>query len=237
MNLFYQKGLLETTKSVVFDKDESRHLQKVLRYKTGDKVSITNGLGGLFTATLVEVNQKQCVGTIIEYKKVPPLPYQLHMAVAPTKNNDRFEWFLEKTTEIGVAEITPIICDHSERKVVKLDRFEKIIESAMKQSLKMYKPILHPAISFSDFCKFQLNTRSKKYIAHCYHSEKKLLKDYCHPNESSIILIGPEGDFSTNEIEFSEKNGFIPISFGESRLRTETAAIVACSTVYNINLT
>ena len=236
MNLFYQNNLLDTAKSVVFDKDESRHLQKVLRYKEGDEVSITNGLGDLFTATLVEVNQKQCRATIIDFKKVLPAPYYLHLAVAPTKNNDRFEWFLEKATEIGVTEITPIICDHSERKVVKPERFEKIIESAMKQSLKLYKPKLNTATTFSEFNKLPFPKNSKKYIAHCQNSTKNLLYNTCKPGESSVILIGPEGDFSYKEIEFSINNDFIPISLGESRLRTETAAIVACSTVYTINL-
>ncbi|MEZ4779350.1 MAG: 16S rRNA (uracil(1498)-N(3))-methyltransferase [Flavobacteriaceae bacterium] len=236
MNLFYQNNLTESSESVIFDSDESRHLHKVLRYHSGDTITITNGKGGVFSATLIEVNHKQCVAKITAYKKEAALPYQLHLAVAPTKNNDRFEWFLEKATEIGVTEITPIICDHSERKVVKLDRFEKIIESAMKQSLKMYKPTLHPLTSFAEFTKLQLTTNSKKYIAHCENSEKILLKNACSPAESSVILIGPEGDFSYKEIEFVKKNDFIPIGLGESRLRTETAAVVACSTVYNINL-
>lgn len=236
MNLFYQNTLTETSQNVVFDHEESRHLHKVLRYQSGDKVTITNGLGGLFTATLVEVNPKQCIASIINYKKEPTLPYHLHLAVAPTKNNDRFEWFLEKATEIGVSEITPIICDHSERKVIKPERFEKIIESAMKQSLKIYKPLLNPLTSFSEFNKLQLTSNSKKYIAHCHNSEKELLAKACKPEESSVILIGPEGDFSYKELELSSKTGFLAISLGESRLRTETAAIMACSTVYSINL-
>ena len=236
MNLFYQGNLSETSQNIIFDKDESRHIFKVLRHKLGDTLHITNGLGMLFTAELVEVSQKQCLAVTTIAEKKAPLPYYLHMAVAPTKNNDRFEWFLEKATEIGISEITPILCDRSERKVIKVDRFEKIIESAMKQSLKMYKPKLNELTSFSDFIKLQSNFNGIKCIAHCEDSEKELLKNLVQPTSNNIILIGPEGDFSYKEIELAQKNDFIPISLGESRLRTETAAISACHTVYCNNL-
>ena len=236
MNLFYQGNLSETSQNIIFDKDESRHIFKVLRHKLGDTLHITNGLGMLFTAELVEVSQKQCLAVVTKAEKKAPLPYYLHLAVAPTKNNDRFEWFLEKATEIGISEITPILCEHSERKVIKVDRFEKIIESAMKQSLKMYKPKLNELTSFSDFIKLQSNFNGVKCIAHCEDSEKVLLKNLVQPKSNNIILIGPEGDFSYTEIALAQKNDFIPISLGESRLRTETAAIAACHTVFTINL-
>ena len=236
MNLFYQGNLSETSQNIIFDKDESRHIFKVLRHKLGDTLHITNGLGILFTAELVEVSQKQCLAIVTKAEKKAPLHYYLHMAVAPTKNNDRFEWFLEKATEIGISEITPILCDHSERKVIKVDRFEKIIESAMKQSLKMYKPKLNELTSFSDFIKLQSNFNGVKCIAHCENSEKALLKNLVQPTSNNIILIGPEGDFSYKEIALAQKNEFSPISLGESRLRTETAAIAACHTVFSINL-
>lgn len=236
MNLFYQGSLSETTRNIIFDKDESRHIFKVLRYKSGDTLHITNGFGILFTATLVEVSQKECIAVVREAEKKDPLPYYFHIAVAPTKNNDRFEWFLEKATEIGISEITPIICDHSERKVIKLDRFEKIIESAMKQSLKMYKPKLNELTSLAEFIQLHANFKGDKYIAHCADSNKQLLKNLVQPKAKNIMLIGPEGDFSYNEIALAQKNDFIPISLGESRLRTETAAITACHTVYYNNL-
>ncbi|MBW2937896.1 16S rRNA (uracil(1498)-N(3))-methyltransferase [Aureisphaera sp. CAU 1614] len=236
MNLFYQGNLSETSQNIIFDKDESRHIFKVLRHKLGDTLHITNGLGILFTAELVEVSQKQCLAVVNEAVKKAPLPYYLHIAVAPTKNNDRFEWFLEKATEIGISEITPILCDHSERKVIKVDRFERIIESAMKQSLKMYKPKLNELTSFSGFIKLQSNFNGIKCIAHCEDSEKELLKNLVQPKSNNIILIGPEGDFSYTEIALAQKNDFSPISLGESRLRTETAAISACHTVYCSNL-
>jgi 16S rRNA (uracil1498-N3)-methyltransferase len=236
MNLFYQSNLTEASKNNVFDKDESRHIFKVLRHKVGDTLHITNGLGVLFTAQLAEVSQKQCLAVINKAEKKTPLPYYLHMAVAPTKNNDRFEWFLEKSTEIGISEITPIISDHSERKIIKLDRFEKIIESAMKQSLKFYKPKLNELTSFSEFIQKHKSSKGEKCIAHCADSHKKLLKNIIPPKSNSVILIGPEGDFSYKEIDLAHQSGFISISLGESRLRTETAAIVACHTIFNTNL-
>lgn len=236
MNLFYQANLHETSQNITFDKDESRHIFKVLRHKIGDSLHITNGLGILFTAELVDVSQKQCLAVVKKIDKKAPHPYYLHMAVAPTKNNDRFEWFLEKATEIGISEITPIVCDHSERKIIKLDRFEKIIESAMKQSLKMHKPKLNELTSFSEFIKLQSDFKGEKCIAHCADSDKKLLKNLAPPKSSTIILIGPEGDFSYKEIVLAQESGFTPISLGESRLRTETAAIAACHTIFNTNL-
>lgn len=236
MNLFYQGNLSETSQNIIFDKDESRHIYKVLRHKLGDTLHITNGQGILFTAALVEVSHKQCLAVVKKVEKKAPLPYYLHMAVAPTKNNDRFEWFLEKATEIGISEITPILCDHSERKVIKLDRFEKIIESAMKQSLKMHKPKLNELTPFSEFIRLQSNFNGEKYIAHCEDSQKQLLKNLVQPKSSNTILIGPEGDFSYTEIAVAQKYAFTPISLGESRLRTETAAITACHTVYSNSL-
>lgn len=230
MNLFYQNSLSESSRSIVFNKDESRHIAKVLRHKIGDTLYITNGNGLLFTAKLIEANPKQVIAHIEKFEKEAPLPYNLHMAVAPTKNNDRFEWFLEKATEIGVSEITPIICDHSERKIIKPERFEKIIESAAKQSLKLYKPRLNPLITLPEFLESQKAKESVKMIAHCEETEKSPIKSLIKNKESFIILIGPEGDFSKNEIKKSSEYNYTPITLGKSRLRTETAAIVACHT-------
>jgi 16S rRNA (uracil1498-N3)-methyltransferase len=157
----------------------------------------------------------------------------LHLAVAPTKMNERYEWFLEKATEIGIHEITPIICDHSERKVIKADRFEKIIESAMKQSLHYYLPKLNEAMTFKDFIlKEQIG---QKFIAHCEETDKNSLKQVLLPNANCTVLIGPEGDFSVKEIQLALDSNYIPVSLGSTRLRTETAAIVACHTVVFIN--
>ena len=229
MQLFYNPNIKESTKQFSFDKDESKHITKVLRKKEGDILHITNGNGWLFKAEISIANIKNCIVTIIEKELQPKHPYNLHLAVAPTKMNDRYEWFLEKATEIGIDSITPIICDHSERKVIKHERFEKIIQSAMKQSLNCYLPKLNEAIKFNDFIKQEFS--GQLFIAHCEETERKSLKEKLLPNKNITILIGPEGDFSVKEIETAIQNNFIPVTLGTNRLRTETAAIVACHSV------
>lgn len=233
MQLFYNQNIEADTKQFTFPKDESRHIVKVLRKQIGDILNITNGKGYLFKAEITISDQKNCVVTIIETTLQQPLEYTLHLAVAPTKMNDRYEWFLEKATEIGITSITPIICDHSERKVIKAERFEKIIQSAMKQSLNCYYPILNPAMSFKAYCNQDFS--GDLYIAHCEETDKKSLKSQVKPNKEITILIGPEGDFSVKEIETAIQNKFIPVTLGQTRLRTETAAIVACHSVAFIN--
>lgn len=233
MQLFYNPLLNDTSTSFVFDKEESKHIIKVLRKKESDILHVTNGLGFLFTVKIVLASDSKCTVKIIDSVKQEQPNYHLHLAVAPTKMNDRYEWFLEKATEIGISEITPIICDHSERKQVKTERFDKIIQSAMKQSNQLYLPKLNNPVSFKDFIK--LKTNSLQFIAHCEETDKKTLKNCIVPNENITILIGPEGDFSTTEIELAMKNNYIPISLGNTRLRTETAAIVACHSVVFIN--
>jgi 16S rRNA (uracil1498-N3)-methyltransferase len=151
------------------------------------------------------------------------------LAVAPTKMNERYEWFLEKATEIGLQEITPIICEHSERKVIKTDRFQKILESAMKQSLHYYLPKLNEPISFRDF--INKENKGQKFIAHCEETDKKSLKNELKTNQDITVLIGPEGDFSVKEIQSALEQNYIPVSLGQTRLRTETAAVVACHSV------
>jgi len=235
MQLFYQSDIDENSKEIIFDKEESRHIGKVLRKQRGDIVHLTNGKGYFFEAELTDINPKKCVGEILKTEKQLPLPYSLHLAVAPTKLNDRYEWFLEKATEIGVSEITPIICDHSERKIIKPKRYEKILQSAMKQSLKAYLPKLNSQTSFQDFIETPNASQYLKYIAHCEETNKQSLKSQLKPQQNILILIGPEGDFSTQEIDFAIKKGFLPVSLGESRLRTETAAIVACHSVAIVN--
>lgn len=233
MQLFYNPDISEKSNTFSFPKDESRHIIKVLRKKTGDALHITNGKGYLFTAEITIADQKNCVVNIINSEFKKPTDYQLHLAVAPTKMNDRYEWFLEKATEIGITSITPIYCDHSERKKVKTDRFEKILQSAMKQSLHLYLPSLNEPISFKDYINQDFS--GNLFIAHCEETDKKSLKNEIKPNIETTILIGPEGDFSVNEIETAIKNKFIPVTLGNTRLRTETAAIVACHSVAFIN--
>jgi 16S rRNA (uracil1498-N3)-methyltransferase len=231
LNLFYQPNMNETSVDVSFDKEESRHISKVLRKVEGDTINLTNGKGFFFEAKLTNTNPKKCNAVIVSAEKQTPLPYHLHLAVAPTKLNDRYEWFLEKATEIGVTEITPIICDHSERKVINQERYNKIIQSAMKQSLKAYLPKLNDAISFKNFLAKE-HSEEIKCIAHCEGSDKQLLKQVIRKDASTLILIGPEGDFSINEIKTALSLQIEPISLGNSRLRTETAAIVACHSLH-----
>jgi 16S rRNA (uracil1498-N3)-methyltransferase len=233
MQLFYNPDIDESTESFSFDKEESRHIIKVLRKKDSDILHVTNGLGLLFETEITLASDNKCIVQVLSIKKTDEPKFRLHLAVAPTKMNDRFEWFLEKATEIGIHEITPIICDRSERKVINLERFEKIILSAMKQSNETYLPKLNEAISFKEFIK-QKN-EGLQLIAHCEETDKKSLKDVLKPNESVTMLIGPEGDFSEKEIALALENNYQPVTLGNTRLRTETAAIVACHSVVFFN--
>jgi len=233
MQLFFNPDISENTTQFTFEREESKHIVKVLRKDIGDTLYITNGKGSLFTAEISVPNINKCTAKIISQKQQPKRDYNLHLAVAPTKMNDRYEWFLEKATEIGIDSITPIICDHSERKVIKPERFERILQSAMKQSLNCYLPNLNDAISFQDF--INLDFEGDLFIAHCEETDRISLKQQLNPKTDVTILIGPEGDFSVKEITEALKNNFIPVTLGETRLRTETAAIVACHSVAFIN--
>ncbi|MDR5590321.1 16S rRNA (uracil(1498)-N(3))-methyltransferase [Christiangramia sp. SM2212] len=230
MQLFFNPNISEKDELVTFPRDESKHIVKVLRKKEGDLLNITNGKGLLFSAEIIQADIKQCVVKILSFEKQAPPPYYLHMIVAPTKMNDRYEWFLEKAMEIGVHEITPVICDHSERKVVKLERYERVLLSAMKQSLHLSFPVLNEPVNFNELMDRDLE--GAKMIAHCEDvAEKPYLQKKVYSSQKVNILIGPEGDFSPEEIELALKNKWDQISLGDSRLRTETAAIVACHTV------
>ncbi|WP_404812715.1 16S rRNA (uracil(1498)-N(3))-methyltransferase [Capnocytophaga canimorsus] len=232
MQLFYHAQISASTASFSFEKEESQHIVKVLRKKEGDLLHITNGKGMRFEGQISLASAKRCEVLITNFTEIKKHPYHLHLVVAPTKMNERYEWFLEKAVEIGVDEITPIICQNSERKTIKNERFEKIILSAMKQSLQYHLPILHPTISSSDFFEQMKNEKGSKFIAHCQENEKKALASEIQSiPERLTILIGPEGDFSAFEIQKALSENFTPISLGNNRLRTETAAIVACHTV------
>ena len=234
MQLFYNKDISTETNQITFDKNESRHIVRVLRKQEGDLLYITNGNGFLFTCEILIANDKKCIANITKSEEKPkPWNYYLHIAIAPTKNNDRYEWFLEKATEIGIDEITPIICQNSERKVLKIERMEKIVQSAMKQSLKFQLPKLNQPIKFADFINQQ--QQGKLCIAHCEEQEKTPLKEYISKNENVTLLIGPEGDFSVSEIQKALEKNYQPITLGESRLRTETAGIVAAQSISFVN--
>lgn len=233
MQLFYNPDIKQGADTFFFDKEESKHISKVLRKKEGDSIYITNGKGFLFESVITLSSEKKCEVKITKEISQEPDVFYTHIAVAPTKMNDRLEWFLEKATEIGIHEITPIICDHSERKVYKTDRAEKIIQAAMKQSLHYFIPKINEPISFSQFVKSNID--GQKFIAHCEETDKKSFKNEVKKDEKITILIGPEGDFSTKEINLATENHFIPVTLGNTRLRTETAALVACHTIALIN--
>ncbi|GAB5472941.1 MAG: 16S rRNA (uracil(1498)-N(3))-methyltransferase [Maribacter sp.] len=233
MQLFYNPLLDGSVSQFTFSAEESKHIIKVLRKKEGDVLNITNGKGYLFEARIISPDVKKCRAELVKQTKKHPRKHTLHMVVAPTKNNDRFEWFLEKATEIGVHEITPIICERSERKTIKIDRLKKVVESGMKQSLQTYLPKLNDLTRYEDF--ITSTTGKLNFIAHCEDGEKLDLKRRVAPDKDLTILIGPEGDFSKSEIDLALQNGFLPVSLGRHRLRTETAAIVACTIVATIN--
>ena len=233
MQLFYNPTINEATETFSFDKEESKHIIKVLRKKDTDILHVTNGLGFLFTTEITLASDSKCTVKIISFEKAAPSKFRLHLAVAPTKMNDRYEWFLEKATEIGIQEITPIICDHSERKVINNERFDKILLAAMKQANELYLPKLNPAISFKEF--INLQNKDIKLIAHCEETDKKTLKSVLKSDQNITMLIGPEGYFSQIEIALALNNDYTAVSLGNTRLRTETAAIVACHSVVFVN--
>ncbi len=227
MHLFFVPNL--STASILPD-EESLHAVKVLRLKTGDSIQIVDGKGGFFNARITTPHHKHCAFEITEtLVDASKRNYKLHIAIAPTKNIDRLEWFIEKATEIGIDEITPVFCQNSERKVVKEERLEKIIVSAAKQSLKAKFPTLNPPCSFNEL--IRTYNAEQQFIAHCYTGKKSLLKSEIKHGKSVLILIGPEGGFSPEEVNTAIKNGYQPVSLGDSRLRTETAGVVACCTV------
>ena len=232
MHLFYTSDIPGPV--VHLDETESKHVVRVLRLTKGDSIQLVDGKGNLHEAKINKIYPRKCEVEIIKTQTdFGKRKHYLHMAVAPTKNIDRFEWFLEKATEIGIDQITPILCENSERKVIKNKRLQKIIIAAMKQSLKAYLPKLNPLTPVKDI--LSAGVDGKKYIAHCYKQTKRQFKDEVANSLSSLILIGPEGDFSESEIQTALQNNFIPVSLGNSRLRTETAAVVACHTVNLLN--
>ncbi|GHT05075.1 ribosomal RNA small subunit methyltransferase E [Bacteroidia bacterium] len=213
---------------------ESQHCVRVLRKQIGDLIDITDGQGHFYKAEITDAHPKHCAVNIVETRLQPPLWHtRIEIAIAPTKNLDRIEWFAEKATEIGIDKITLLKTHHSERKDVKVDRIHKILIAAMKQSMKARVPELQEMTAFKHFVKQPFD--GQKYIAHCNSGDKQLLSTIYTKGDNTLILIGPEGDFSDDEVAEAIKNGFQPISLGESRLRTETAALYALQTVHIIN--
>ena len=215
---------------IILSETESKHAVRVLRLKENDDIELVDGKGGFYKARITDANPKKCKLRIIDSQTgFGKKKFHLHIAIAPTKNIDRTEWFLEKCTEIGIDEITPILTEHSERKVIKSERLDKILVSAMKQSVKAYLPKLNELTKLTDL--LPQATETKKFIAHCNEGEKPHLKNMIKPGENVLILIGPEGDFSPAEVILAQEYGFETISLGNARLRTETAGVVACHIV------
>ncbi len=264
MHLFYTPLLNPGMEAFLLDEAESKHAVRVLRLGVGDRVQLVDGRGGFYDAEIGDANPKRVVLRILSVQEqYRQRNHRLHIAIAPTKNMERLEWFLEKATEIGIDEITPLICDRSERREVKIERLEKVVVAAMKQSQKAYLPRINEAVRFSAFIKgmpvgavnvagaanaaiavpsqsetAQLTAQAstvKRFIAHCDAGEKAFLSASVEPGDSVVILIGPEGDFSPGEISEALDTGFTAISLGESRLRTETAALAACMEVELVN--
>lgn len=224
MQLFYSQFIQGD--AILLNEEEASHAVRVLRKKEGDQIQVTDGKGNLYECKIIQIDQRKSQLEIISTQHFSPRKNSLHIAIAPTKNIDRFEWFLEKAGEFGIEEITPLICDRSERKIIKPERLEKILMAGMKQSLHFYLPVLHEAISFKKFMDQTFDSTKNLAIAHCADAEKIKMNQLKNA-ESTLILIGPEGDFTTTEIELALKKGFQALSLGNFRLRTETAGIAA----------
>ena len=224
MDRFYHSALDSNDLQITLSVSESQHMARVLRKKTGAAIEIFNGNGGIAKGEILTVDPKGCRLQIHDYSKALPPSYFLHIGIAPTKSNDRFEWFLEKATEIGIQRITPLLCDNSERRKINIERWQKILVSAAKQSRQAYLPQLDPLTPFTDL----INSQNQILIAHCQDSPKVELYTIPVTTDPTCILIGPEGDFSMAEIDQVEGQGAQAIQLGTNRLRTETAGLVAC---------
>jgi len=233
MQIFYAPDI--TGDTYILNEKESKHIIRVLRMIKGADVRLIDGAGNLYEGIISNPDQKRCTikvtGRIKDFEK---RNYRLHIAISPLKNPERFEWFIEKSVEIGIDEITPLICRNTEKPGIKTERVNNLIVSAMKQSLKAAKTVLNNTCNFKDF--IEMDLKGIRMIAHCDDSiERTRISDVYSKNENAIILIGPEGDFSKEEIDFAIENKFFPVHLGPSRLRTETAGVAACHSIYFLN--
>jgi 16S rRNA (uracil1498-N3)-methyltransferase len=226
---FYKEDINLTTASVVLDEATSKHVVQVLRMKNGEQLQLTNGKGNLFTAEITDDNRKKCTVKIIQTFDIPHSIFQISIAISLLKNTTRFEWFLEKSTEIGVTEIIPLICERTEKTAFKMERMQSILVSAMLQSQQTWLPVLKEPVKFVNM-PIDKYANGQKFIAHCIDEDNKQpLHQHISTLAHQLICIGPEGDFTKQEIEWALKNNFIPVSLGNTRLRTETAGVVAAT--------
>jgi len=233
VNLFYQPGLPDG--QLYLDADESRHCVKVLRKRNGEVIRVTDGKGTFYDAVITQADPNRCTLAIQQTETPAPRPYSIHVAVSPTKNADRIEWFVEKAVEIGVNTITLLNSENTERTFIKTERLMKVAVSAMKQSLKASLPVIHPLTSLADLIK-NTPAATTRFIAYVDFANTLHLKDAAQPGNDYLVLIGPEGDFSSEEVMLASAHGFQKVSLGTERLRTETAAMVATHTLSLINI-
>lgn len=232
MNVFY----LPTAQlgTISFPEEESKHIVKVLRMKEGDRFCVTDGNGSMYDAELTDAHPKRAMADLSNRRNGYDIRnYNVTIAMAPTKLNERTEWFLEKTTEIGISNVKFFTSFHSERRTINIERFKRIVVSAMKQSVKSIMPTIEDIVPFDKL--IQQDYNGQKFIAWIDDDVKEQLCDVYVKGENALVLIGPEGDFSKEEVELAKENGFVPVSLGDARLRTETAAMVACHTIQLIN--
>jgi 16S rRNA (uracil1498-N3)-methyltransferase len=223
---FYKEDIAEVNTGIVLDEATSKHIVQVLRMQNGEQLQLTNGKGILFTAEITDNNRKKCAVKILQTFDIPHSRFHITIAISPVKNNTRFEWFLEKATEIGVTEIIPLVCTRTEKAAFKFDRMKSILVSAMLQSQQCWLPVLREPTKFNELVKS--SAQQQKFIAHCMDGDKRSLSDLNNESLSSkIILIGPEGDFTADEAALAQQHHFSAVSLGDTRLRTETAGIVA----------
>ncbi|MFM6924725.1 MAG: 16S rRNA (uracil(1498)-N(3))-methyltransferase [Ferruginibacter sp.] len=225
---FYKEDLVASSTDIMLDEATSKHMVQVLRMQNGEQLQLTNGKGDLFTAEITDNNRKRCTVKIVEQFNIQHSAFNISIAISPVKNNTRFEWFLEKATEIGVSEIIPLICSRTEKSAFKFDRMKSILVSAMLQSQQCWLPVLHEPAKLTALV--TSSTHQQRFIAHCIDDAKRNLVDLNNASlPSKIILIGPEGDFTEDEIKLALDNHFSAVSLGQTRLRTETAGIVAAT--------
>ncbi|RLD87923.1 MAG: 16S rRNA (uracil(1498)-N(3))-methyltransferase [Bacteroidetes bacterium] len=232
MNLFYAPDISQPYYQL--SEEESKHLIRVFRYRVGDEVFFTDGNGTIYTCTIIDASPKHCKVEVLDKREGgDKRPFKLQMGVAPTKNISRFEWYLEKATEIGIDSIIPFVSFHSERKDIKTDRLNRVITAAVKQSLKSFHPCLHDLMKFREM--IELPFDGQKFIAFIDAEVTLELSKAYLPGSNAFILIGPEGDFSLEEVKVAQQHGFVSVKLGPSRLRTETAAVAACHTINLLN--